>query len=198
MRARVLLLVGSLALAGCGGAASPRPHDRLDPSAPRFGPAPRWRPAPLSAAVAARRPVRGMRCAAAPGPRFGAHIEVFVAGLDAVIPAGIGVAPPHGREGAYVRGGACWYPVRTTEPTGLIEVRRGTRATLGELFALWGQPLSGRRLLSFSGGRVRAFWNGRRWRGDPRRIPLSRHASIVLELGPHVTDRPRYLFPPGL
>jgi hypothetical protein len=45
---------------------------------------------------------------------------------------------------------------------------------------------------------VRAFVNGRRWRADPRTIPLTRHASIVLELGPHVTNRPVYLFPPGL
>ena len=39
---------------------------------------------------------------------------------------------------------------------------------LGDLFAVWGQRLAPRRLLSFS-GRVQAFRNGREWRGDPRR-----------------------------
>jgi hypothetical protein len=200
MRARPAFLLVLLALPGCGGAAAPypRPDHRPHPDAPRFGPAPRWRPAPLSRAVTARRPVRGLRCGPGAGPWFGAHIEMFVSGLDVVIPAGIGVAPPHRRDGAYVRGGACSYPVRTTEPTGVIEVRPGERRTLGDLFALWGEPLSRRRLMSFSGGPVRAFVNGRRWRSDPRAIPLTRHVSIVLELGPHVTSRSVYLFPPGL
>jgi hypothetical protein len=197
MRARLLGPVVLAALVGCGGPATRRAEDRLDPTAPRFGPAPRWRPVPLSPAVSARRPVRGMRCGPARGPRFGAHVEIFVSGLDVVIPAGIGIAPPHRRDGAYVRGGACRYRVWTSEPTGLIEVRPGPRATLADLFALWGQPLSARRLLGFAGP-VRAFLDGRRWRGDPAAIPLARHASIVLERGRHVTDRPRYLFPPGL
>ena len=48
---------------------------------------------------------------------------------------------------------------------------------LGDLFAIWGQRLAPRRLLSFI-GRVRAFRNGREWRGDPRRMPLARHDEI--------------------
>ena len=48
------------------------------------------------------------------------------------------------------------------------------------------------------GDGVRAFLDGRRWRGDPRAIPLRRHASVVLEVGRHFTRRPTYLFPRGL
>src|SRR6185312_8217339 len=51
--------------------------------------------------------------------------------------------------GAYVRGGRCSYAVRTSEPTGLLELRRGARLTLGDLFAVWGQPLGPRRLGAF-------------------------------------------------
>lgn len=207
MSARPPLAIAALALglaaAGCGGGgkgAGTGASDRLDPTAPRFGPAPRYRPPALSAATAAGRPLPGLPCLRSPGARFGAHVEIFVDGLDVVVPAGIGVAAPHRRDGAYVLGGRCSYPLRTSDPSGVVEVRAGRRLTLGDLFAVWGQPLSRRRLLSFAapGDGVRAFLDGRRWRGDPRAIPLRRHASVVLEVGRHVTRRPTYLFPRGL
>ena len=118
-----------------------------------------------------------------------------------MIPAGIGVAPPRVRKGAYVRGGRCSYPVRTLEPTGLIEVVEGTRVTLGEFFDVWGQSLSTRRLLGFRarpGEQVDAFVNGVRWHGDPRAIPLNRHAAIVLEIGGYFPPTRRYVFPSDL
>ena len=114
-----------------------------------------------------------------------------------IVAAGIGIAPPRRREGAYVRGGRCSYPVRTREPTGVIEVEPGSAATLGDLFALWGQPLSRRRIGSFRGP-VRAYVDGRRRRGDPRRIPLRPHGQIVLEVQGYVPPHPSYRFPPGL
>jgi hypothetical protein len=99
--------------------------------------------------------------------------------------------------GAYVRGGRCSYRVRAREPTGVIEVEPGSRLALGDLFSVWGQPLSRRRLAGFRGP-VEAFVAGRRWAGDPRAIPLTRHAQIVLEVGGHVPPHARYRFPPGL
>ncbi len=72
-----------------------------------------------------------------------------------------------------------------------------TTPTLGALFAIWGQPLSDTRVASF-GGRVGAFVGGRRWRGDPRSIPLERHAEIVLEVDGYIPPHPKYTFPPGL
>jgi hypothetical protein len=68
---------------------------------------------------------------------------------------------------------------------------------LGDLFAVWGQPLSRRRLAAFR-GRVEAYLDGARWRRDPRRIPLRRHAQVVLEVGGQVPPHARYRFPPGL
>ena len=46
------------------------------------------------------------------------HVEFFARGKVMVVPAGIGVAPPLRRDGAYVRGGRCRFPLSTTEPTG--------------------------------------------------------------------------------
>jgi hypothetical protein len=87
--------------------------------------------------------------------------------------------------------------VRTREPTGVIEVAEGRPVTLGDLFAVWGQPLSGTRMAGFR-GEVRAYVAGRPWRRDPRSIPLRRHAQVVLEVGGHVPPHRSYLFPPGL
>ncbi|MCW2953031.1 MAG: hypothetical protein JWQ48_2201, partial [Conexibacter sp.] len=158
------------------------------------------------ARAAAAAPIGALRCRRDPGRRRFAHLELFAAGRVVPIPPGIGIAPPLVRAGAYVRGGRCSYPVRTTEPTGLLSVRAGgggehaPTVTLGGLFDVWGQPLSRRRMASFRGSArdpVRAYVGGRRWRGDPRAIALAPHAVIVLELGPPIPPHRRYVFPPG-
>ena len=41
------------------------------------------------------------------------------------------------------------------------------------------------------------FVDGRPWRGAPGAVPLTRHAEIVLEVGPHVPPHSSYAFPPG-
>ena len=122
---------------------------------------------------------------------------MFARGRVVVVPAGIGIAPPHETDGAYVDDGRCHYPLRTREPTGLIEIAAGTAATVGDLFDLWGQALGPRRLAGFS-GTVLAHVAGREWRGDPRAIPLARHAQIVLQVGPRIPPHPSYRFPSGL
>jgi hypothetical protein len=114
--------------------------------------------------------------------RATAHVELFARGLGVVVPAGAGLAPPRRRAGAYVRGGRCSYPLRTTEPTGLVELRRGTRATLGDLFALLGQPLSRERMASFRGP-VRAWVDGRPWHGAPGALPLRPGGQVVVAIG---------------
>jgi hypothetical protein len=124
-----------------------------------------------------------MVCLPEAGPRRGVHLELFAAGRVVVVPRAIGVA----------RG--CSYPVRTRDRTGVLEVRG--RATVGDLFAVWRAPLTRTRLLSFH-GRVRAYVDGRRVRGNPRRIVLRPHASIALVVGPDVPFHASYRFVPGL
>jgi hypothetical protein len=136
-----------------------------------------------------------MRCERRERLRYLAHLEVFVDGRVVLMPAGIGVAPPHRRDGGRVRSGRCSYPLRTREPTGVIEVDRGSRPPLRDLFALWGQPLSRGRVLSFR-GRVRTFVGSRRVESDPRAVRLFPHAVVTLEIGRHVRPHANYVFPP--
>jgi hypothetical protein len=140
--------------------------------------------------VAQARSIGAWRCLPRRATAYGAHIELFADGRGIVVPAGIGIG----------RRGRCVYPLRTADPTGLVWVGASVSLgppRLGELFALWGQPLGRRRLGAFTGP-VLAFLDGRRWRRDPREIPLHRHAQIVLELGGFVAPHAAYGFPAGL
>jgi hypothetical protein len=138
---------------------------------------------PRTGPAAHARPVLGLRCRPGRLPsRVVAHLEIFARRDTLVIPAGIGVLR-----------GRCRYPLRTTSPTGLI-VADGPGRTLGELFAVWGQPLEARRLAGFR-GRVIAFVGGRRVRGDVRAIPIRHHAQIVVEVSGYVPPHAHYVFP---
>ena len=152
-----------------------------------IGVGPAFHPPALSRAVSAGAPAGGFRCGDG-GARFGVHLELFAAGRVVIVPAGIGIAPPGRRDGAYVRSGRCSYAARTREPTGVIEVSR-PGLTLGAFFAIWGQRLDRYR---------RGYVGGRRWRGKLAAIPLRRHAEIVLEVGPFIRPHTTFLFRKGI
>jgi hypothetical protein len=91
--------------------------------------------------------------------------------------------------------GSCVCPVRLT-PTGVVEVARGTKLSVGDLFRVWGRRLGVRGLLSFhSASPVRAYVGGERFDGPPASVPLTPGAQIVLELGAYVPPHPSFLFP---
>jgi hypothetical protein len=167
-----------------------------DPIPTPIGVGPRFHPGPTSPAVAGGRPAGRHVCGAAVQKLVRAHVELFAQRRVVIVPAGIGVAPPLRMRNGFVVHGRCSYPIRTVEPTGVIEVDAAVQPTLGDLFAVWGRRLAPNRLLSFP-GRVEAFVAGKRWRGDPRRIPLRRHAQIVLEVGGYIPPHSSYLFGEG-
>jgi hypothetical protein len=187
----MLTLVLTLLIGG-----SPLPPD-VKPWPIGVGPGYRLRAAPTT--VLAGRPVGRLRCEENRARRFGAHLELFARRQVVIVPAGVGVARPFRVPFNRIVPGRCTYPLRTLDPTGVIEVRSGTKATLGDFFRLWGQRVGRYRIAGFrTRTPVLAFVGGKRWRGDPRAIPLSRHAQIVLELGGYVPPHPRYLFSQGL
>lgn len=158
-------------------------------------------PPARGAAASAGARIGGLGCARG-GNRIGAHVELFAHRRVVVVPAGIGMAPPLRTRGAYVHAARCSYAVRTREPTGLLELDpqqgRAGPLTVGDFFAIWGQPLSTTRLAGFHaprGTRVAAYLDGRPWPGDPRAMPLRRHAAIVLEVAGHVPPHATYRFP---
>jgi hypothetical protein len=163
----------------------------------------RYHPGPRGPLLAADPAIAGLSCSQLYERRVGAHLELFARGLVVLVPAGIGVAPPlhaDAARGTKISGG-CSFAVRTREPTGVVEVVPGSQLTLGDFFAVWGQPLGLRRLAGFravGSERVRAWVDGHAWRGDPRSIPFLRHCEIVLELGRFIPPHASYRFEKGL
>lgn len=188
-----------LALAGCGGHAPAPPPSAGDGGLPAallaqarpIGAGPEFHP-PVSG------PVFGA-CRSRLGRRIGVHVELFARNRVVLIARGIGARPPLRLFAGRIAGARCYGALVTLDPTGVIYLRPGTRAVLGDLFASWGQPLRPRRLASFAapaGTRVAVFVNGRPRPGDPRTVALTAHAEIVLEVGPHVPPHRSYNFPP--
>jgi hypothetical protein len=92
------------------------------------------------------------------------------------VPANIGVRP------------TCAYWIRTVSGDGVVVIASPQRRsfTVGDLFDIWGAPLSARRFLSFAIGPdrpLRAFVDGRRARGGARAIALRDGREIALVAG---------------
>ncbi len=187
----------TLALGGCGASATSPPAEQAIPAALIA------QARPIGRGAAFHPPARGWvgtvsgECRAPLGRRDGVHVELFAANRVVLVASGIGVRGPVTRSGGRITGAHCYGDLVTLEPTGVVLIRPGARMTLGDLFRAWGRPLSARRLLSFT-GRVTVFVGGRKDTGPPGGVPLTRHAEIVLEVGPHVPPHPAYHFPPGV
>jgi len=153
-----------------------------------IGRGPRFQPANLG------RP--NGRCTATLGPRQQAHIEVFGADRVVLLAAGIGTQAPRRFNDGRLVAAACFGELVTLDPTGTVYFRGGSRVTLGALFHAWGQRLTASRVGSFGGSRVRVYVNGRERDGNPRQVPLTAGAEIVLEVGPPVPPHTHFTFPP--
>ena len=169
------------------GPSAPAIPARLLREARPIGTGPRFRPA-----APAR--VTG-RCAPALGDRFGVHLELFAANRVILVPAGLGVGRPWRLDEGRIAAGRCYGRFVTTDPTGVVRVGGNGGATLGDLFAAWGRPLTRRRLLSFRGP-VRVYVDGRRRDIAPSRLVLGGDDEIVLEVGPYVPPHATYAFAP--
>jgi hypothetical protein len=187
--------LAALILAGCGSSGAPV----VSSPAPAIPAALIAQARPIGRGAAFHPPARGPvigACRAPLGARDGVHVELFAANRVVLVAAGIGVRGPVSRSAGRITGARCYGDLVTVEPTGVVLVRPGSRLTVADLFRAWGRPLGPRRLLSFRGP-VSVFVDGRRRPGPPQAVPLTRHAEIVLEVGPHVPPHPAYHFPPG-
>ena len=187
--------------ASSAASAASRPAARPAPSSPAIPRALLSQARPIGAGPRFHPPATGPvsgTCTPGLGPRDGVHVEVFAANRVLLLPAGIGTKPPRDVLDGRVTQARCYGQLVTLDPTGVVLVRPGAQLTLGALFRSWGQPLSPARLASFSapaGTRVTVFVDGRPWPGAPAAVPLTRHAEIVLEVGPPVPPHQSYTFP---
>ena len=124
--------------------------------------------------------VNGISCDAQEGQRIHIHMHlVIVDRLQRVdIPARIGI--PEGKRCIY------WLHTHTSDGILHIEAPQNRSFTLGDFFAVWGQPLTLTSAASARahGGNVRVWVNGHEYPRDPRTVPLVAHADIWIQVGP--------------
>jgi hypothetical protein len=154
---------------------------------------------PIGRGVGFHEPVTGRvpgPCRNRLGPRAAVHVELFADDRVVLVPPGIGVRGPVHRLDGRITAARCYGDIVTLDPTGVVLVRPRSHPTLQRLFSAWGQPLSPNRLAAFAAGphqHVRIYAGGRRL-ADTRAVPLTRHAEIVLEVGPYIRPHSSFTF----
>jgi hypothetical protein len=213
-RPRVLLTLFGLALAACGGGGGGSDNNATPPPPPP-PPPPGGNVPPLSSTVidvtngqqigsshwgngntstgGQGQPMAGLDCIA-PGSIPNAyhvhtHLSIFLNGQALTIPAGIG----------FVSQGTpseCNYPLHTHSLNGLLHVH-GTAPgtfTLGQIFQIWGQPLSSADIAGLTSMPVRVFVvdNGvvTENTGDWSAIELTSHRTITIQVGTDIAEVP--------
>jgi hypothetical protein len=131
-----------------------------------------------------------------------AHLTVFVNGAARQVPAAIGIPGAQAENtpnGPFIASGTCFYWLHTHAPDGIIHIESPVQRTytLGDFFDIWGQPLSANQV-GAARGPVTALYNGRVYQGNPRDIPLEKHAQIQLEVGKPLISPASITFPSGL
>lgn len=116
-----------------------------------------------------------------------AHLSVYVNGTLRPIPAGIGIVAPAAEQtpnGEFDSATRCYYWLHVHAQDGVIHVEspNQTTHTLGQLFAIWKQPLN-TDAVGPATGTVTAFVNGAPFTGDPAAIPLRPHEDIQIDVG---------------
>ncbi|MEK8089601.1 hypothetical protein [Thermithiobacillus plumbiphilus] len=107
-------------------------------------------------------------------------------------PAGVGIV------GAENDPNRCFYPIHVHDSSGVIHVEAPgyQRMTLGQLFAIWGMPLSATEAADSNGAPVAFFISDggdvRQYMGDPRDIELLSHRSITIQIGESVQTIPSF------
>ena len=131
-----------------------------------------------------------------------AHLAVFVDGAQRTVPYGIGIpggtATQEPSGGPYVGSGTCFYWLHSHDQSGVIHIESPVQKlyTLGDYFAIWGQPLAAGQV-GAAKGTLTEYVDGKRYAGDPRSIRLNAHTLIQLDIGTNVPPQP-YTFPAGL
>src|SRR5215469_6509150 len=131
-----------------------------------------------------------------------AHLTIFVNGSPRQVPGGIGIPgakAQNSAQGPFVSSGTCFYWLHTHAADGIVHIESPVQRTytLGNFFDEWGQPL-GPSQVGPAKGHVTAIYNGHLYQGNPRDIPLTKHAQIQLEVGTTLVAPEQITWPSGL
>ena len=125
--------------------------------------------------------VGGISCDAQEGQRIHIHQHLLILDHGKAVDIPPNVGQPSGKR--------CIYWLHTHTPDGFIHVEapQDRSFTLGDFFTVWGQPLTRTTAASAHIAKhesLKVWVNGKPFAGDPRSIPLTAHADIVIQVGP--------------
>ena len=119
------------------------------------------------------------------------HVSIFLNGEALSVPSDVGIVPaaPQGR---------CFYSIHTHDKSGKIHIEAAAPGTftLGQLFAIWGQPLTNTNIAGLTGLPVSVYVtdNGTvteavdNWQN----IELTSHREITIAVGTPITEIPNF------
>lgn len=124
---------------------------------------------------------------------FVTHVSVFLDGQQISFPGQVGIV-------AQPASTSCVYAVHTHNSSGKVHVKGSdvnATYTLGQLFAIWGEPLDPTNLAGISSGKdVQVFvtdsGNVTAASGDWHTIELKSHREITIQVGTPITEVPNY------
>ena len=151
--------------------------------------------APISTAATGET-VQGIQCDASEQVLYHihTHLAVYVNGALRPISPGIGIVEPEAQQtanGAFYSASRCYYWLHVHAQDGVIHIESPTKSTytLGQFFAIWGQPLT-RTSAGPETGNLTVYVNGKRYTGDPSGISLGSREDIQISVGTPVPPQP--------
>jgi hypothetical protein len=120
------------------------------------------------------------------------HLSIFLDGVQLMVPAELGIVETTPTT-------TCFYILHTHDHSGRLHVESASPGTftLGQFFAIWGQPLEATNVAGITGKPVRVFVTDNNgtvtestsgW-GD---IELLSHREITIQIGSDITEVPNY------
>lgn len=145
--------------------------------------------------------VQGLSCVKPPKPSAAytyAHLNLVVDGQLIAIPDNIGLGSEGNSEIAdpAVRQIGCYYPMMTNDTSGKIRTQPGNSYTLGQFFALWGQPLGASNVAGYAGKPVKVFIREgatlTQYTGALDALPLTPNREITIQVGAEQRQIPAF------
>ena len=145
--------------------------------------------------------VSGLNCVkpVKSSPAYGfTHLNLMVDGQKIAVPDDIGqiIAGSSGIGDPATREVGCNYPLTTTDTSGKIRTKPDSVIpyTLGQFFAIWGQPLTTTNVAGYSGKPIKIFIRDgnvlTEYTGAPEAVPLTDNREVTIQVGSALSEIP--------
>ncbi|MBN3756633.1 hypothetical protein G3N95_27105 [Paraburkholderia sp. Tr-20389] len=121
------------------------------------------------------------------------HVAIYLNGRALALPTNIGAVAP-----TLAAQTGCAYPVHTDDESGKIRMDASTGAsyTLGQFFAIWGQPLTSSNVAGLTGMPITIYVNNggqlSKYTGDPANLVLPPHGEVSIQIGTPLGQIPTF------